>query len=267
MRNSAAPIRDERQRIIGAVVFNEDVTERVRAEEEVARRERAAARACAADAVGAQRERRSILARRVGIAPDANARRRIRSRVRVDRRRRGHGTRVAGTRPWKDGGGRSIGGEKRHRSAHRRPASTFRRDRGQHEGQDRTFQRGRDALLVWSIANVLATSIEQAHAMTRRCARSVSSSRAFRAGSSRRKRRSAAPSRGSCTTTSARSSRRCDSICSVRDATTGITSPWSTAPSHGCATWLRICARRSSMSWGSNRRSGGTSSARQHEQG
>jgi PAS domain S-box-containing protein len=49
IRNSAAPIRDEGGRIAGVVVVNEDVTEQVRAEEELARRERqqtALARLC-----------------------------------------------------------------------------------------------------------------------------------------------------------------------------------------------------------------------------
>ena len=40
MKNFAAPVRDENERIVGALVINEDVTERVRAEEELQRRER-----------------------------------------------------------------------------------------------------------------------------------------------------------------------------------------------------------------------------------
>ena len=144
MRNSAAPIRDEQERIIGAVVVNEDVTERVRAEEEIARRERqqhslaqlTLSALKGSDAQSLLDESVSLLTRTLGVEFGA-----VFEWIADE-----EGMQLrAGTRPWKDGvvehgvvkngiavpiAGRLL---------------TFRRDRGQHEGRPH-LQRGRDAL-------------------------------------------------------------------------------------------------------------------------
>jgi PAS domain S-box-containing protein len=161
MRNSAAPIRDEQQRIIGAVVVNEDVTERVRAEEEVARRERqqhALAQLTLSALKGSDvqsllDESVSLLTQTLGVEFGA-AFEWHGDAKRMELR--------AGARPRTDGGEPGV------RNGIGVPVSGRIRPFGAIEVStkvDRDFRED-EVHFVWSIANVLATSIEQARATT-----------------------------------------------------------------------------------------------------
>jgi PAS domain S-box-containing protein len=162
IRNSAAPIRDEQQRIIGVVVVNEDVTQRVRAEEEVARRGRqqqalAQLTLSALEGKDVQAlldEAVSLLTGTLGAEFGAVFEW-MADEERVELR--------AGASPWvgargqpraKNGIASPIGGRLRPFGAIE--ASTV---------AARTFTED-EVDFVWSVANVLATSIEQARATT-----------------------------------------------------------------------------------------------------
>ncbi|MGH7439068.1 MAG: ATP-binding protein [Polyangiaceae bacterium] len=160
MRNSAAPIRDERQRIIGAVVVNEDVTERVRAEEEIARRERqqhALAQLTLSALEGREvqavyEESVSLLRRTLGVDFAAvlewlvdEGRMELRAGVRP-------GAGEAGPPDMKSGIAVPIAGRFRPLGAIEVSTNV---DRG---------LRDDEVHFVWSVANVMATSIEQARA-------------------------------------------------------------------------------------------------------
>ena len=161
IRNSAAPIHDEQQRVIGAVVVNEDVTERVRAEEEIARRERqqhalaqltlSALGGCDVHAVC--EESVSLLRRTLGVECAAI----LEWLAGQDRLELRAGVRRTGDEaPQNMSGGVAVPIAGRPRPFGAIEVSTD-VDRG---------LRDDELHFVWSVANVLATSIEQARAQS-----------------------------------------------------------------------------------------------------